>query len=108
MGRHLSGWTTRTRWGVLACSVGLLYVQPAPAEVVDRAVVRFSAPEAGGREQPHFVFERELAFEARLVALGDPAHRAGDVPYRRHHLVAALEAHVAETLMASLAMTPEP
>lgn len=76
--------------------------------IVDRAVVRFSAPEAGGVSHPHFIFERELAFEARLVALADPAHRAEGAPYRRHHLQAALERHIAETLLASLSMTPEP
>jgi len=74
---------------------------------VDRVVVRFSAPEAGGRGQPHYIFERELAFEARLVALADPAHTDA-TPFRRHHLQAALERHIAETLLSALAMTPEP
>ena len=75
---------------------------------VDRAVVRFSAPEGGGRERPYFVYERELAFEARLVARADPAHRAKSEPYRRHHLQAALERHIAETLLAALAIDPAP
>lgn len=78
------------------------------ARSVDRVVVRFTAPEAGGRLLPHFVFERELALEARLLALADPAHPADGGPFRRHHLQAALERHIAETLLASLAMTPEP
>lgn len=76
--------------------------------VVDRAVVRFMAPEIGGPENPLFIFERPLAFEARLVALADPAHQNKSVPYRRHHLQAALERHIAESLLSSLKMRPEP
>lgn len=76
--------------------------------VVDRAVARFSAPEGAGRERPYFVYERELAFEARLVALADSAHRSKSEAYRRHHLQAALERHVAETLLSALAIDPKP
>ena len=76
--------------------------------VVDRVVARFAAPEAGGHEQPHFIYERELSFEARLVALADPAFRSKGEAYRRHHLQAALERHIAEELLSSLRMTPEP
>lgn len=78
------------------------------AIVVDRAVVRFSAPEGGGRERPYFIYERELAFEARLVALADPAHRSKTEPFRRHHLQQALERHIAETLLAALTIDPAP
>jgi hypothetical protein len=78
----------------------------ARAEPVDRAVVRFSAPELGGARSPRFVFARMLAFEARLEALADP-DRPG-VPYRDRHLSAALERHVAETLLSSLRIEPEP
>lgn len=84
--------------------------------VLDRVVARFSAPEAGGVRAPRYVFERELAFEARLVALGDASFEpkaavdgAEDVPaYRRHHLQAALERHIAEELLASLSISPKP
>lgn len=82
--------------------------RPGPAVVLDRAVVRFSAPEGGGRERPYFIYERELAFEARLVALADSAHRSKKEPYRRHHLQQALERHVAETLLAALSIDPSP
>lgn len=75
---------------------------------VDRAVVRFRAPEAGGVRRPHFIFERELAFEARLVARTDPGHPRDAEPYRRHHLQAALERHIAEALLAELTIEPEP
>ena len=96
-------------------SAGAFLVDPAIAAeseehtiTVDRAVVRFSAPEGGGRKRPYFVYERELAFEARLVARADPAHRAKSEPYRRHHLQAALERHIAETLLAALTIDPAP
>lgn len=75
---------------------------------MDRAVVRFSAPEGGGRERPYFIYQRELAFEARLVALADSSHRKKSIPYRRHHVQQALERHVAETLLAALTIDPAP
>lgn len=91
--------------------------EAAPAEPVaeprsrflDRVVVRFSVPETGGALSPHFLFERELAFEARLEALIDSTFQPSEeVPYRRHHLQAALERHIAETLLASLRIQPAP
>jgi hypothetical protein len=99
------------RAGFRALIVALSLVLPfgvASAEpvTVDRAVVRFSAPELGGARTPRFVFARMLAFEARLEALADP-DRPG-VPYRDRHLSAALERHVAETLLSSLRIEPEP
>jgi hypothetical protein len=71
---------------------------------VDRAVVRFTAPELGGVRSPRFVLGRMLAFEARLEALADNEQSA----YRERHLSAALERHVAETLLAGLRIDPEP
>jgi hypothetical protein len=100
----------------LAFALGPAAVETARAEqknsapsgvLVDRAVVRFSAPEGGGRERPYFIYQRELAFEARLVALADSTHR-GKEPYRRHHIQQALERHVAETLLAALTIDPAP
>lgn len=83
-----------------------LRAEPALA---DRVVVRFTAPETGGARSPRFVLERVLAFEARLEALGDPDHVVTDErPYRERHVRAALERHVAETLLASLRIDPEP
>jgi hypothetical protein len=82
--------------------------QPAGAVPIDRAVVRFHAPDTGGPRRPHFVYRRILAFEARLEALGDP-HRGGDpAPFRERHVSSALERHVAETLLAGLRIDPEP
>jgi len=74
--------------------------------LVDRTVVRFSAPELGGPRSPRFVSARMLALEARIEALADP-DRAG-AAYRERHISAALERHVAETLLANLRIEPEP
>lgn len=75
--------------------------------VLDRAVVRFYAPETGGVEHPRFIYERRLAFEARLFALAgqDRANASG---YRDRHVGAALERHISEVLLSSLRIEPEP
>jgi len=78
----------------------------AAATLLDRVVVRWSAPETGGPATPQFIFERELAFEARLEALADPEPDFG--PYRDRHLRAALDRHIAETLLATLPVLPIP
>ncbi|MEZ4298213.1 MAG: hypothetical protein R3B70_24890, partial [Polyangiaceae bacterium] len=71
---------------------------------VDRVVVRWYSPETGGVSRPQFVLARELAFEARLEALADPdPDRA---IYRDRHVRAALDRHIAETLLASLDTEP--
>jgi hypothetical protein len=84
--------------------------QPAAGAVpLDRAVVRFIAPETGGVRSPRFVFERVLAFEARLEALSDPDRTPGELrPYRERHVRAALERHMAEELLSNLRIDPEP
>ncbi|HEY3595246.1 MAG TPA: hypothetical protein VGL13_15275, partial [Polyangiaceae bacterium] len=71
-------------------------------------MVRFDAPESGGQAHPQFIFERELAFEARLEALADQGRADRSRPYIERHVRAALERHVAEELLAHLAMDPEP
>jgi hypothetical protein len=73
----------------------------APA-VVDRAVVRFFAPEIGGAEQPRFVAERTLAFEARLEVIAETPDGIGD-GYDERHVHTALDHHVSEEMLASLA-----
>jgi hypothetical protein len=80
----------------------------APARIIDRAAIRFTAPETGGVRAPRFIFARELAFEARLEALSDSEFTAGpnDAPYLERHLHAAAERHVAETLLAALRVDP--
>jgi hypothetical protein len=76
------------------------------ATLLDRVVVRWSAPETGGPVKPQFIFERELAFESRLEAMSDPDPDPGTYPDR--HVRAALDRHIAETLLASLPVTPTP
>ncbi|HEY4105110.1 MAG TPA: hypothetical protein VGM44_14530 [Polyangiaceae bacterium] len=94
---------------LLAASSALASPLAAEPVLVDRAVVRFSAPETGGARHPRFVFERELSFEARLEALADPDRFSlGDTPYFERHVKAALERHVAETILAALRIEPEP
>jgi len=74
---------------------------PAPV-VVDRAAARFYAPETGGTAQPRFVSERTLSFEARLAAMAETPDGLGE-GYRERHVRQALDHHVAETMLASLA-----
>jgi len=93
----------------VSCLVWALSM-PAYAQsiVLDRAVVRFHAPETGGVERPRFIYERRLAFEARIEALADRDRMNDGQPYRERHVSAALERHIAEVLLASLRIEPEP
>ncbi len=99
----------------LALVLGLLWAllaespsRAATPVLVDRAVARFWAPDTGGVHSPHFLYERVLAFEARLEALADPSHQAESEPYRERHLSDALERHIAETVLSNLHIDPEP
>ena len=79
----------------------------APGAVhLDRVIARWSAPETGGAQQPQFIFERELAFETRLETLAEIEPEPGMYPDR--HVRAALDRHIAETLLASLPVQPPP
>lgn len=78
---------------------------PPGSVTIDRVVVRWYSPETGGAGKPQFVLARELAFEARLEALADPdPDRA---VYRDRHVRAALDRHIAETLLANLETFPK-
>jgi hypothetical protein len=93
------------RAGLLAlCLVGAVRAEPV---LLERAVVRFHAPETGGVQRPRFIYERTLAFEARIEALA-AQDRSSDTPYRERHVSAALERHVSEVLLSSLRIEPEP
>ena len=83
-------------------------VRANEAVVVERAIARFWAPDTGGVQRPHFIYEHVLAFEARVEALADPGRGSGAEPYRARHVSGALERHVAETLLAGLHIDPEP
>jgi hypothetical protein len=76
------------------------------AVLLDRVAVRWHAPETGGVEKPQFIFERQLAFEARIAGLADPDLEAA--PYTDRHIRAALERHIAETLLSHLPVLPAP
>jgi hypothetical protein len=86
-------------------------VAPAPPgeQLIDRVVARFTSPETGGVSNPRFVFERELGFEARLEALADASFVGSEAaPYLERHVRSALERHMAEALLESLEINPEP
>ncbi|MGK3999477.1 hypothetical protein [Sorangium sp. So ce1024] len=110
--RRLGIITTLTALLALASPTGGARAQEAPAAspaapvALDRVVVRWHAPETGGVRRPQFIFERELAFEARIEALADPDAEPG--LYRDRHIRAALDRHIAETLLASLPISPAP
>lgn len=73
-----------------------------PRSSVDRAAVRFTAPETGGAEHPRYILERTLAFEARLEVASDPSRASGADPYPERAVAAAMEHDVAEQMLASL------
>jgi hypothetical protein len=82
---------------------GAATAETAPVHaVLDRAVVRFYAPETGGTAHPRFVDQRTLAFEARLESMAERPEGIGD-GYQERHVRAALEHHVGEEMLASLA-----
>jgi hypothetical protein len=93
--------------GLLAFSLCCVTASGASAQppqhpvVVDRAVVRFFAPETGGTAHPRFVLERTLALEARLEALA--ANTGAGEGYSERDVRAALEHDLAEQMLASLA-----
>jgi hypothetical protein len=96
-------------WGVFALlAVGAPRVASSAGVHLDRTVVRFDAPETGGTAHPQFVYERELAFEARIEALADSDRTERRSAFLDRHVRSALERHVAEELLAHLPMDPEP
>ncbi|HWA73743.1 MAG TPA: hypothetical protein VG937_15465 [Polyangiaceae bacterium] len=102
---------TRIAAALLGFSLTLFAVSEARADdavVVERSIARFWAPDTGGVQSPHFIYEHVLAFEARVEALADPNRGAGSEPFRSRHVNDALERHVAETLLAGLHIDPEP
>ena len=73
----------------------------APARAFDRTVVRYYAPEMGDTAHPHFVYERVLAFEARLEVMAQGAPETGE--YAERNVRAALDHHLAEEMLSLLA-----
>ena len=95
-------------FAVSAALVAVTVAARAAPVTLDRTVVRFDAPETGGTSRPQFVFERELAFEARIEALADSDRSERRSAYLDRHIRSALERHIAEELLAHLPMDPEP
>jgi hypothetical protein len=81
-------------------------VAVAAGAPLDRVLVRWYAPETGGVSRPRFIFERELAFQARLESFADPDPEPG--AFRDRHVRAALDRQIAETLLANLPIAPVP
>jgi len=96
------------RFALLTALVVTAGAARAAPVTLDRTVVRFDAPETGGTGRPQFVFERELAFEARIEALADSDRTERRSAYLDRHIRGALERHIAEELLAHLPMDPEP
>lgn len=91
--------------------VPLALTGPARADAsvpLDRAIVRFHAPETGGPKAPQFIFERELSFEARIEALSEARTSSSSEPFLDRHVRAALERRIAEELLSRLPLDPEP
>jgi hypothetical protein len=74
----------------------------ASAVLLDRTVARFYAADLGGAEEPRFVLQRILAFEARLETMADNPDGVG-AGYGESGLRSAFDRHVAEDIAASLA-----
>jgi len=96
-------------WGAFALTVvGAPLLASSAAVNIDRTAVRFDAPETGGPAHPRFIFERELAFEARVEALADSDRTERRSAFLDRHVRSALERHIAEELLAHLPMDPAP
>ncbi len=91
---------------VLAAPVAS-WAQPAFV-TVDSVVVRYYGAETGGPSRPRFITARQLDYEARLLALEEDPQAAEHVIVQLGHVRAAVEAHVAEDVLASLPLDPEP
>ena len=79
---------------------------PPASVALDRVAVRWYAPETGGVARPQIIFERELAFEARVEALSSPDPEPS--AFNDRHIRAALDRHIAEVLLSSLPILPAP
>jgi len=89
-------------WFLLALAPGTARGETAAHATIDRVAVRYYAPETGGSARPRFVSERMLAFEARLDALAERAPEGAQLEDR--FVRAALDRHIAEDMLAALAV----
>jgi len=75
-------------------------------EGVDRVVVRWSSRATGGAKKPQFIMAHELAFEARIEALGETSEQLR--PYGDKHIRSAIQRHITESMLANLPVDPKP
>lgn len=72
---------------------------------VDAVAVRFSSPETGGATRPRFITQRELSFDARLLACAEEGRLAE--PQDRH-IRAVVDQRIAIEMLSRLPLEPEP
>jgi hypothetical protein len=99
--RHTATYAPVFVLSIALCLTVTRDAQSAPA-TVDRTVARFFSAETGGAEYPRFVYERVLAFEARLAAMATMPEGIGE-SYGAREVREALDRHVAEEILSSLA-----
>lgn len=80
-------------------------VLAAKLVAVDAVAVRFSSPETGGATRPRFITQRELSFEARMLACMEEGRY---VDPQDRHLRAAVDQHVEVEMLSRLPLDPEP
>ncbi len=93
---------------LLACVVTSSEAAASSRVRVDRVIARFESAELGGPARPRFIFERTLAFEARLEALAEQQRGVPRSPlgYTDRDLRSAIERHVTEEILVSLPVEP--
>ena len=92
----------------LAALLSTVTTRAAEPVRVDRVIARFEANELGGSVRPRFIFERTLAFEARIEALVEAQRGLPTTSndYSDRHVRSALERHVTEQILVSLPVEP--
>jgi hypothetical protein len=88
---------------LVAASSSLALAQP-PFATVDSIAVRYFAAETGGPARPRFITSRQVDFEARLLSLEEDPQGA----VQARHVREAIESHIADDVLASLPLDPEP
>jgi hypothetical protein len=94
----LTAMTLASAWGPGRAKAG----ETSGSVCVDRVAATIYAPEMGGVAHPHFVFERLLAFEARVVALLDRGD-AGTASIEERDVREAFDHFVAGEVLSVLA-----
>lgn len=93
------------RFALALCIAAFSVDAFAAPQLVDRVAVRFTSAETGGGTRARFITQRQLAFEARLIASAEEGRFAE--PQDRH-VRAAVEMHIAVEMLSRLPLDPEP